>query len=342
MRKGRRDLFFSMTDHFLNNYVTHICGCSEHTRASYRADLNTFVDYVHDERRLDVRRFRFSDCTYDFLLDYRNWLIDERKLKASTVNHKVATLKSYMHYAALRDASLAQFDVAVSEVPMLTIPRGIRPVIDDEDCLRALLAKPKNTRLGRRDRLIMAMLFDTAIRVSELTGLKVRDVCHELEEPYILVHGKGRHERIVGLSDNTVSLIKGYVSEYHPEGDDEAPFFYTVIHGTRNAMSTRNVQRMLSRYGRLVKEDGYDIPDSVSPHMFRRTRGTMLLQGDVNVYDVATMLGHASPRTTLNHYAQTSISQKREAMRAGSENVPEEEQRWPEDMDEFKKSIGLK
>ena len=341
MKNTERTLFFSMTYDFVENYIPHTNGMSLCTRESYRDALGTFWTYVNEVCHLDIRTFQFSECTFDFLLDYRNWLIDEMKYAPSTVNHRIVVIKAYVHYSALQDISLSQFDIILSRIPLLSVPKTILPVIDEETVLKELFSRPKNTRIGRRDRLIMSFLFDTAVRVSELVKLSLNDLCVDTEVPYARINGKGRKQRIVGLSDRTVHLVKDYILEYHADSTPDTPFFYTEIHGLRGPMSIRNVQRLLSKYSKEVKRDGYNIPDNVSPHMLRRSRATLLLQEGVSIFDVADTLGHASAQTTSDHYARSSVKQKREAMNKSLSSFDPEKQEWPDDVLELKKKCGL-
>ena len=341
MKQLNSALFFSKTYSFIEDYIPHTNGMSPLTKESYRDALSTFWTYVHDIQRLDIRKFKFSDATYDFALDYRNWLIDEMNYAPSTVNHKIVVLKAYVHYAASRDFSLSQFDISLSKIPMLTLPKRILPVIDDETALEELLTRPKNTHIGRRDRLIISLLYDTAMRVSELVKLIVRDVRVNADPPYVRINGKGRRQRIVGLNDRSVNLIKDYLQEYHDDNNLDSPFFYTVIHGIRGPMSVRNIQRILRKYSIEVKNDGFNIPDKVSPHMLRRTRATLLLQDGVNIYDVADSLGHSSAQTTSDHYARSSVAQKREAMNKSIIIEDIEKQEWPDDPEELKRNCGF-
>lgn len=334
-------LFFSMTYSFIEDYIPHTNGMSQRTKESYQDALGVFWKYVTDVNHLNIRRFKFSDCTYDFVLNYRNWLIDEMQYAPSTVNHRIVVIKAYIHYAALRDISLSQFDITISKIPLLTLPKTILPIIDDETSLKELFSRPKNTPIGRRDRLIMSLLFDTAVRVSEIVKLKVRHVCVNNEIPFVRIEGKGRKQRIIGLSDKSVKLIKDYLQEFHFDSDPDSPFFYTVIHGNRNHMSIRNVQRLLKKYSDEVKNDNINIPDRVSPHTMRRSRATLLLQDGVNIYDVADILGHSSAQTTADHYARSSLKQKREMMNKVTKDIPEEKQEWPDDILELKKNCGL-
>ena len=239
-----KELFFSMTLDFLEVYIPQVHN-SKRTRKTYRDGLTVFRRYVTDVMHLSLRRFTFAQCTFEFVLDYRNWLLDVGNYKRSTVNNRLAALKAYVQYAASREISLQQVYLNVAEVPFLKLPRVILPIIENSETLKAFLDAPPNTRLGCRDTLILSMLFDTMIRADELIQLDVKDVRIDVEIPYLFIHGKGDKERTVAVSDGLVLLIKAYIKEFFDDHPDRMhPFFFSTIHGVDNRMSERNVERI--------------------------------------------------------------------------------------------------
>jgi len=335
-------LFFSKTLDFLETYIPRQKNGSKNTVETYRLSLSIFRGYVYNEMGISIRDFKFADCTYDFVLDYRNWLYNVKNFKESTTNNRLAAIKSYVSYAAARDIALQQIAFSVSEVPMLKVTKAIRPVIEQEDTLSAFLNAPRNTHLGLRDRAILVMLFDTAIRVDELVKLCYADVNLAIPASYIHVHGKGNKERKVYFSDRANEIMEQYAGEFHPEKSRATPFFYTTIHGIKGTMSRRNVERIVKKYADQVRLEHNDLPDSVSPHTIRRTRATGLFQDGVDLAAISTMLGHSQIQTTKDHYAIPSIEQMKAVMEQGSQCEPAEQQLWPDDEDELAKLCGLR
>ncbi|MFG6363770.1 MAG: site-specific integrase [Schaedlerella sp.] len=340
-KKLDQTLFFSMTLDFLEIYLIKEKDGSAHTRKSYREALSIFRRYVSSEKQCSIKTFRFLDCTYDFVLDYRNWLYDVKNCSASTANHRLAVLKSYIQYAAARDLAVQQVALCVDEVPFLRVPKKLRPILS-KDHLSELFMLPKNTHLGRRDLMILVLLFDTAVRVEELVKLKIENVILFVMEPYILVEGKGDRERTVALNSKTIALLKDYIEEFHT-GNAHGPLFYTVIKGEKGRMSTRNVERIVKKYADLLRNRIPGIPESVYPHMFRRTRASGLYQDGVDISLISKVLGHSSIETTKDHYAIPSLEQKKAAMEKGSACEPgvQQEQMWPDDEDELARICGL-
>lgn len=333
-------LFFSRTYDFLHVYIPKEKAGSSHTFMTYKQGLKTFRQYVNDTACIPTNRFKFKDCTYDFLLDYRNYLHDVKNLKERTVNNKLSAIKSYVGYASARDVSLQQYMFSIEQVPYYSEPKEHQPVIEDVDALAALLRMPPNTRKGLRDKVIMSILYDSAMRVAELVSLEVRNVCFDHEDVRMRIHGKGNKERCVVMDAKTSSLIRQYGNEFHPVRDPSSPFIYTVIGGNRKHMTTRNVEKLIKKYSDKAREK-YELPKSVSPHTLRRTRGTNLYRDGVDLAAISVLLGHADMKTTRDHYTSLSIEQMREIANRRTEAIPEDEPLWPDNEEVLSKLLGL-
>ena len=330
--------FFCYTYDFFHVFLPQEAAGSPNTIDTYRKGLNSFRRYL-GEKGIRITDFLFEDCTYMLILDYRNWQSDEKHFKPSTVNNRLAAIHSYIKYASARDVSLSQIALNVMKVPPLKIPKRIRPTLDVPQ-LSALMGSPKNTRLGIRDRAILVVLFDTAMRCGELILLDLRDISTDEKNPYVRLKGKGDKERHVGLSKKSIPIIRQYIEEFHPDMDPNRPFIYTVIHGKAGRMSERNVERIIAKYGDLVRTE-MELPGSVYPHMLRASRATGLYQDGVPIEVIASMLGHADINTTRDHYARPSLEQLRTAIEKGTSAEPEEQASWPMDEEELAAEIGL-
>lgn len=333
-------LFFCRSYDYLHIYIPKQQNGTGNTLSTYKFGLKSFRTYVNTIVGIPTSSFLFKDCTYDFLLDYRNHLHDVRNLAERTANNRVAIIKSYVNYAAARDVSLQQYAFAISQVPLYTEPKMQQPIIEDIDALAALLSMPSNTKKGLRNKMIMSVLYDGATRLEELLSLKVGNLYLGSENIRIRLHGKGNKERTVVLDTKTSALVRQYLSEYHPSLEPAAPFIYTIIGGIRKPMSKRNVQKFIKNYADKVRAS-HDLPTSVSPHTLRRTRGTMLYRDSVPLESISIMLGHSSTKTTRDHYTSPSYEQMRRIANRKNEAIPEELQIWPDSEDEMSKILGF-
>ncbi len=201
----------------------------------------------------------------------------------------------------------------MAKIPSCREEKREKEILSPE-AMSCLLRQPANSKMGLRDRVMMILLYDSAIRLDELLSLRVQDLVLECSDPYIRVDGKGNKERVVAITTLTAAHLIEYRKAYRAEmNDKQSLFFYTKIKGQIGKMSEGNVERFIKQYADQAKKECIDIPESVHPHMFRRTRATNLYQSGVELALIARILGHTSIETS-KQYATPSMAMLREAM----------------------------
>lgn len=333
-----KELFFSKTNDYLNVYLPKQAVKSEKTIKTYADALTVFRRYLYEERNISIRSFRFEDCTRDLLLEYLSYLKENHK--ATSCNNRMAAIKSYLWYVADGDISMQSIALMASKVPRIREPKVTREIIQEED-FNALLDAPPNTRIGVRDRTIMILLYDSAIRVSELLSLDVSSINFSSSPIYIRIHGKGDKERIVTITEKTADHLRSYLKIYHTGNARDMPLFYTVIKGKTDRMSPGNVSRIINKYASAIRAEHSDLPDKIYPHMFRRTRACNLYQDGVELELVSRILGHASTQTT-RIYATPSVEMMRKAMENLDSALPNEVPLWPDNESEIARLCGIR
>ena len=333
-------LFFSKTYDFLERYLPLQVGRSRATVESYRDALSVFRRYVRDERGLGVRDMRFGDCTRDLVLSFLEHL-RARGCAAGTCNQRLAAIRSYLWYAADRDVALQSVAISVSRIPRVKGPQRVKETLS-EDALAAILSQPDpRGRNGVRDRAMLALFYDSMVRLSELLGLDVGDVYLD-DEPRIFVTGKGNKERMVAITADAAAHLEVLIACKHgPDPDPSAPLFYTVHGGRKTRMSESNAQDIVKKHAAAARAECPGIPEHVHPHMFRRTRATDLLQQDVELELISSMMGHADINTTRT-YAKPSLKKQRAEMEAANPPALGEVPVWVGNEDEMLRLCGLR
>ncbi|MEA1959721.1 MAG: tyrosine-type recombinase/integrase [Bacillota bacterium] len=238
--------------------------------------------------------------------------------------------------------TLQSIALKVSRVPQCKNPATEKYVLS-EDALNTIFSQPVNTRMGLRDRTIMILLYDSAVRLAEILNLQINDICLNEENPYICVMGKGSKERVVAINVKTVKHVKQYLDVYRSrDNPDTNLLFYTIIKGRAGKMSEGNVERFIQQYADKARKSCPDIPQHVYPHMLRRTRATNLYQNGVELALVSKILGHAFFETT-RVYAKPSLPMMREAMNSVEVIQTRNEQPlWTGSEEEMAKLCGLR
>ena len=342
----QEDRFFSMTWNYLNEYIPSQHRDSPQTQKSYEDALTIFRRYITDELHISIEAFRFQDLTYDFMLDYRDYLIN-KQYKPRTINHRITVIIAYMKYVAMRKSSIMQLYLNISDVPQVKVPNKIREIIEEKASLKSLFEAPGNSNKHIRDQLILVLLYDTAIRVGELISMNLSDINLNCKDPFIRIHGKGDKERFVALSDKTIPLVKQYIKIFHKDRkDSNVPFIYTVNKGILGRMTERNAERIVRKYGEIVRKQDNNMPENVYPHMLRRTRITGWYRDGVPIETIAVAVGHSDAKTTRKSYAIPSVQQLKKDLESGSDiepvvNETEEKPLWTNDT-ELAKLCGVR
>lgn len=338
-KSAKSGLFFSMTWDFLEEYLPKQAGHSPATVESYRDSLTLFRKYLNTNQQKSLAAFKFSDCTKDCIYSYREYLLQGGN-KPSTVNVRVTAIRTYLNYAADRDVSMQSIALAISQIkPCKKILK--EKEILSEDALAAVLSAPPQTKMGLRDRAILVTLYDSAVRISELLTIRLGDMTLDGEYPCVFIHGKGNKERTVHFTGKSVSHLKEYIRVFHQGSSREAFLFSTTIKGKTDKMSSSNVQRLLKQYSSAARQDCPDMPESVHPHMLRRTRATNLYQDGIALELVSTVLGHERVETT-KIYAKPSAAQLRDTIESVPTPTKSEEPLWVGNEEEMARRCGLR
>ena len=273
----------------------------EKTLKAYRIDLTQFL------KKITVTDI--SEITPKELEQFIGTL--HQKYKPKTVKRKIASLKALFHYFEYKEI--------VEQNPFSKLQLHFRepvilPKIIPLDTLETLLimiykqqqfAKtPYQKRNALRDAAIVELLFVTGMRISELCSLK-RDSIN-LHNGTVLIYGKGNKERRVQIGNNSViHILKKYKDNFIAEIENSG-YFFTNQSG--KVLSDQTVRRMINKYTALAS-----IEQHITPHMFRHTFATSLLEADVDIRFIQEMLGHSSI-TVTEIYTHVAVAKQKDIL----------------------------
>ena len=279
---GKHQDFSSLLGHFLV-FLDSERNCSRNTIEAYRRDLEEFGSFLNGIKK-DYNEIEPKDV--------RRWLmlLGKKGLKRTTISRKLSSLRSL--YKFLTRSGYVRSNPAEP----ITFPLRMRPLpksITIDDMKRLLDNQPRNDFVGMRDQAIKELLYSTGIRVSELIGLDVDDVVFSPE--IVKVRGKGRKERVVPFGQKARQSLERYLPEREKllekfHRNDEKPLFLN-IRGSR--LTQRSVQRMIQRLGWSLLTS-----ERLTPHVFRHSMATHLLEAGADLRSIQKLLGHASVSTT--------------------------------------------
>ena len=274
-------------------------GLNSKTTKAYNIDLNQY------------ETFCLPHCFYekDIICSFIESIRPQYKPK--TIKRKVATLKAFFEYLS--------YEELIAENPFNRInlkmrePVVLPKVIPEKMLVKILNAAYKELNSAKtgysikcslRDVAVLELLFATGLRVSEHTNLKSDDV--NLSDNFIKVFGKGAKERIIQIcTPDVLSALKHYNKEFESEINSSGYFF---VNRLSNRLSEQSVRFMINKYADTIKNCMH-----ITPHMFRHTFATMLLEADVDIRYIQSILGHSSIRTT-EIYTHVSASKQKQIL----------------------------
>jgi integrase/recombinase XerC len=254
---------------------------SPHTVRCYEDDLVQFEGYLvesigepADPTATDARRLRA----------YSAWL-SGRGYAPTTIARRLASLRSYYRYQ--RRQGVVRSD-PVGGLRNPKQPRRLPKLMRVEDVIRLLDAIPTADDAGVRDRAMFETLYGGGLRVSELVGLDLADL--DEESAMVRVRGKGRRERLCPIGSTAMEWVQRWRAARRPVRPGDSALFLNR-RGTR--LTSRSVGRLLREH---LVELGFD--PSSSPHTFRHSFATHLLDRGADLRSVQDLLGHRSLTTT--------------------------------------------
>jgi len=293
---------------FLREHLPIERGYSPHTCETYAYAFRLLFAFA--SRRLGIKPSQLCLEQIDAatILDFLADIEDRRGNCAATRNGRLAAIRSFIGYVELRVPSALEQARQIHAIPAKRHDRTlVRHLTMDE--IRAVLNAPDaTTRLGIRDRAMRHLCFAGGLRVSELVGLLLENLCLQ-RTPSIRVLGKGRKERCLPLWKETVADLRAWLAV---RGAVRVPELFVNAEGA--AMTRAGFEYVLDKHVQVAGTACASLKGrAVSPHQLRHSCAILMLQATRDIRKVALWLGHADIRTT-ECYLQVDPSEKLETM----------------------------
>ncbi|MFT5123310.1 MAG: integrase/recombinase XerD [Kiritimatiellia bacterium] len=264
------------------NYISLERGLSPLTRKAYAGDLKAFALFCEDRGKTTAEAIKRKDVM-DYLMAGK-----EAGCESTTLSRRLVAVKVFFRY--LQNESLLKENVTETmESPKLW---RILPDCLNEKEVEQLLEEPsKRTTQGQRDGAILEILYGCGLRVSEVTGLQLRDL--HLKTGYLRCLGKGRKERVVPMGKQAVERLEYYQTAVRPCFNPPAEETALFLNRFGGQLSRQSVWAMIKKHALAA-----GITKSISPHTLRHSFATHLLAHGAPLRVIQEMLGHADIATT--------------------------------------------
>ncbi len=291
-----------------------------------KTEINNYLDFCQFQKRLDFKTLKayrtdlnqfshqLTSCPVQTITSNQLELFISslhQTYKPKTVKRKIASLKAFFHYLTYRDLITVnpfnKLQIKFREplilpkiIPLHTIEIFLSTIYQQ----RTLAKTPYQKKSILRDIAVAELLFSTGMRISELCTLTPASV--NLQDGVILIYGKGAKERKIQIGNaDVLSILQEYQRTFEAEIANCGYFF---VNRMQHRLAEQSVRNMINKYTAIAS-----IPLHITPHMFRHSFATCLLEADVDIRYIQEMLGHSSI-TVTEIYTHVAMAKQRDIL----------------------------
>lgn len=311
----KKDNFQILLQRYFLERLINQRNVSHCTISSYRDTFRLLLKYLKEEKNCAPDKLTIDLISAENVLDFLKHLKVVRGNTISTVNNRLAAIHSFMDYVAYQNPEYLFIVQQVRAIPYKKNETKALEYLSTVEVEAILNSCDLTTPAGRRDRIMVVLLYNTGVRVTELLSLKISDISiNQKATSTVQVLGKGRKNRIVPLWKTTAAFMAEFIRETAKKGDD---YLFTANSGQQLSRSGAKY-----RLDCLIKSSSIACKSlkrkKVTPHTFRHTTAMHLLQAGVDLSTIAIWLGHESIETTHKymtadlHLKECALSQVKE------------------------------
>lgn len=282
---------------FINNLKSK--SKSKNTIESYSRNLDEFFKFL-EQKDIDILNLKHTDIE-KFLLFLLN-----KGNSAATRSQKLSTVKTFYNFL--------QMNELVEKNPCLYIevPKGEKklPVHLSAENVDNLLKESKKVKKQKQDNtqrnnLILQLLVNCGLRISELANIKIEDI--DMLNNLIIVTGKGNKQRVVGFNETTKKAMTTYLQEDRKKVVKNNCPYLIINSRAGEQIGVRAIQKLIKELSNNCLDA--NLAQKVTPHKFRHTCATMLYEKGVDIFTLQMVLGHSNLNTTkiYTHVANASV-----------------------------------
>lgn len=345
MKRASKDAY-ELAKHIHNWLHVHtpsIRSSSSHTIRTYSTTLSLFVGFLEGKKKINPCSLNAGCFSRDYIEEWILWLKEERDCSPQTCNIRLTALRAFLKYLADRDLSCLVLYQCATLIPRQKVVKK-KVTGMSKDAVRVLLSIPDvSTKTGRRDLVLLVILYCTAARIDEILSMKINQLHLETDKPYITVVGKGRKIRTLYILPKGVAHLKKYMEEFHSTNPNpNAYVFYSRNKGIFGKMTPESVNKQLKKYATTAHGVCKDVPLNLHAHQIRHAKASHWLEDGMNIVQISFLLGHANLHTTMIYLDITTEQESKALATLEDENQRDIPKRWKSESGGLAAFLGVK
>lgn len=298
---------------YLFHYLPDQRGLSPNTIASYSDALSQFLLFCEKELNVQREKITVNHLSLSMVEGFLDWLENEMHCSISTRNQRHAALSSFFRYVQYKNPGHIALFQQIGAIPR---KKSKVKTVDhlSVEAVRILIQTPNiNTVYGKRDFILLLLMYESAARVSEIANLKISDIRFDRHGTVVHIIGKGSKPRIVPLIDSAAEYLKNYISSEKNRRQCSNEELLFSNHSGRS-ITRAGISYILKKHFNAARLENPDLfPEKIHPHIIRHSRAMHWLESGIDLQYIKDLLGHAD-LTTTQIYAQLNLEMKRKVL----------------------------
>lgn len=295
---------------FFNYYLPQVKGCSNTTITGYKDTFKFFLPFASRYAGVRIDALDISDWSTEMILSFLDYLEMERNNCIKTRNHRLSAIKSMARMIRLLHPEHHDTVNRILNIPQKREKKPLFGFLTHDELLAVFDSVDLSRKEGFRDYVILHLLFDSAVRASEIAGLELNGFFPD--DKRLGVIGKGNRYRLVQLQTKTVELVKRYIEKHRPV---PKPLFKNrlFINQRREGLTRHGIYRICEKYLKKVLP-AKRLKNLHPVHCFRHSCAVHMLMTGHDISDIKNHLGHEDIQSTMI-YLKLDLSRRREVQK---------------------------
>lgn len=285
------------------------------TISNYKYSISSLLKYIGLTNHTKISDLRPDYFSKEFVRGTMNWMV-ENKHSANSANVFLSNIRGIIKRICTIDPSFMNIQVELKDVKPIKGVKSYVPPLTESEAIILLRAPGNKTGTGLKYTTILTLASTSALRVSELINIKIRDIHINDKYGNITIIGKGNKKRIVTIANQAIPIIVEYIRMFHGEKPiDDSYLFYSVYNGSYKRMTRCSVSKQLKKY--VIAAFGEEYEKKIHMHSLRHTGATAMNENGISIAQISKYLGHEKLETTMK-YVKLSDTAIRESLKRAS------------------------
>lgn len=309
----RSNDFSSILENYFTKHLSLERKFSTNTYNTYLMVIRQYINYLSEQKHEKSKSISIYSFNKQNILDFLEYVEKILKCSPKTRNHKLTIINSFLEYAQSVNPIYLDIYLKSKSIKLKKFKLEKMDFLTKEELeafMKTINIKSKN---GYKHYVLIALLYEAGLRVSELINLKVTNLFFLSESPYIKILGKGNKERIVYLNNDVVSIINDYIDKFG------ITLGYLFLNHSNRQLTRFGVVKIINKYYELSKKECPTLMNkTITPHSFRHSKAVHLLMNNTALPIIQRFLGHSSIKTTEIYLDITNDEVSRSILKASS------------------------